>query len=67
MVSGVEELKELMHNPAFDDRSWAPNRSSKRIIDVIYSGQTIEENPSEFLDQNFNSDRNESAEFYQFF
>ena len=46
VVSGVEELKELMHNPAFDDRSWAPAKSTKRIIDVIYSGQTIEENPS---------------------
>jgi len=43
VVSGVSELKELMHNPAFDDRAWPPN---KRILDEIYSGQTRKENPS---------------------
>ena len=44
----MEELKELMHNPTFDDRVWSRKNSNKRIIDVIYSGQTIEENPSKF-------------------
>ena len=43
VVSGVSELKELMHNPAFDDRTWPSN---KRIVDEIYSGQTKKENPS---------------------
>ena len=43
VVSGVSELKELMHNPAFDDRSWPPQ---KRIMDEVYSGQTQKENPS---------------------
>nr|AKH03517.1 cytochrome P450 3082A1 [Paracyclopina nana] len=42
VVSGVEELKEMMHNPAFDGRSWP---QKKQVIDEIYTGQTSDINP----------------------
>ena len=44
VVSGVSELKELMHNPAFDYRSWPKDKVG--VNNEIYSGQTIQENPS---------------------
>lgn len=46
VVSGMAEVKELMHNPAFDDRASPGN---KRIIDEIWSGESQKENPSNYL------------------
>ncbi len=44
LVSGYEELKEIMHNPLFDNR--VPQDARKRVFDEVYQDQSNEENQS---------------------